>query len=236
METSSESQAQELTAKFAALEPWIYKFRIGGADYGGTISAREDERIAQFFQSIPRPRSILELGSLEGAHTIQLAARDGVERVVAIEGRAANIRKAELVRHSLGAEKIEFVQANLEETELSRFGKFDAVFCSGLLYHLPEPWKLLDQLPRSAPALFVWTHYADDLNAAEIREGFRGQVHHEGGPNEPLSGLSATAFWPTLGSLLKMLARSGYRTIHVIKNDATHPNSPAITLAAAVAD
>jgi hypothetical protein len=101
---------------------------------------------------------------------------------------------------------------------------------------LPEPWKLIEQLPRVAPALFIWTHYADDLHAGEIREGLRGKIHHEGGPDEPLSGMSATAFWPTLGSLMKLLTISGYRTIHVIENDPTHPNSPAVTLVATVAE
>ncbi len=232
-ETSSPA---ELTAEFARLAPWIFKFRVGEADYGGTISAIGDGRIPQFFQSVPRPKTILELGSLEGAHTVQLAAHPGVERVVAIEGRAANIHKAELVQRLLGVPNAEFVEANLETTALASFGQFDAVFCSGLLYHLPEPWKLVEQLPRVAPALFIWTHYADDLHAGEIREGLRGKIHREGGPDEPLSGMSATAFWPTLGSLMKLLTVSGYRTIHVIENDPTHPNSPAVTLVAKVAD
>jgi len=228
------SQSPELALEFAKLAPWVFKFSIRGADYGGDASVLDDARVAQFFHYVPRPATILELGSLEGAHTIQLAEHPGVERVVAIEGRAANIRKAELVQNLLCLRGAEFVQANLEETDLTTFGQFDAVFCSGLLYHLPEPWKLIEQLPRVAPALFIWTHYADDLTAKEVRHGLRGKVHVEGGPNEPLSGLSETAFWPTLGSLMKLLTTSGYRTIHVIKNDATHENSPAVTIAATV--
>ncbi len=224
----------ELAAQFAKLEPWVSRFRIGGADYGGKTSSVGDVRLAQFFRFVPRPGKILELGSLEGAHTIQLASQRGVTRVVALEGRAANIRKAELVQRLFRIRNAEFVQANLEEADLRTFGQFDAVFCCGLLYHLPEPWKLLEQLPRVAPALFIWTHYADDLCANEVRQGLRGQVHVEGGPNEPLSGMSETAFWPTLGSLLKLLTTSGYKTIHVIKNDAAHQNSPAVTVAASL--
>ncbi len=84
--------------------------------------------------------------------------------------------------------------------------------------------------------LFVWTHYSDDLIANETRHEMRGQVHVEGGPDEPLSGMSATAFWPTLGSLTKLLTRSGYRTIEFIRHDPTHQNSPAITFGARTAD
>ena len=228
------SPSTELAAEFAKLAPWIFKFRIGNADYGGNVSAIGDARLPQFFRYVPHPRTILELGSLEGAHTFQLAEQTGVERIVAIEGRAANIRKAELVQRIVPCPKVEFVQANLEETDLREFGHFDAVFCCGLLYHLPEPWKLLEHLSAVAPVLFVWTHYAEDLRANEIRHGLRGKVHLEGGPNEPLSGLSEMAFWPTLGSLVQMLSTSGYKTIQLIQNDATHQNSPAVTLVASV--
>lgn len=50
-------------------------------------------------------------------------------------------------------------------------GQFDAVFCSGLLCHLPEPWKLIEQMPRIAPKLFIWTHYPDDATADLVRRG-----------------------------------------------------------------
>lgn len=222
----------DLSAEFARLGPWIFKFRIGGVDYGGEIGAGGDIRLRQFFAFAPNPKRILELGSLEGAHTIQLAAHPGVEEVVAIEGRAANIAKAQLVKRLLGAENIRFVQGNLEEIQLSAFGQCDAVFCAGLLYHLPEPWHLVEQLGQLAPKLFLWTHYADDLSANETRHGCRGLIHREGGPNEPLSGMSETAFWPTLGSLLNLLTASGYETIQVLKNDPHHQNAPAVTIAA----
>lgn len=224
--------APELGWQFAKLGQWIYKFRINGADYGGEISAIGDERIEQFFRFVPKPRTILELGSLEGAHTVQLATHRGVKRVVAIEAREANIRKAEFVQKLLRVKNAKIVQANLETADLAAFGTFDAVFCSGLLYHLPEPWKLLAQLSRVAPALFLWTHYANEESANERRHGWPGQIHTEGGPNEPLSGMSATAFWPTQSALLEMLAASGYSSVEVIKNDTTHRNSPAITIAA----
>lgn len=224
----------QIIARVEALAPWVYKFRIEGADYGGSVSAVGDVRLEQFFRFVPHPRRILELGSLEGAHTIQLAARSGVEEVIAIEGRAANIVKAELVRRALRVSNVKFVQANLEEADLNRFGKFDAVFCVGLLYHLPEPWKLLEQLPRIAPHLFVWTHYADDQAANEIRGDYRGQLHREGGPEEPLSGMSETAFWPTLRALQQMLTASGYAAINILQDDVAHQNARAVTLTASV--
>lgn len=232
MNASEQQGSAEIAAEFARLAPWVFQFRIGDADYGGAVSASGDERLRQFFAFAPDARRILELGSLEGAHTVQLAAHVGVDEVVAIEGRAANIRKAQFVHRLFGIRNATILQKNLEETGLAAFGPFDAVFCSGLLYHLPEPWKLLEQLPRIAPRLFLWTHYAEDVSATEFRNGVRGRVHLEGGPNEPLSGMSATAFWPTLGALINLLTVSGYETIEILRNDLTHENSPAVTIAA----
>ena len=228
--------ASDLTAEFAKRAPWIFQFRIGGQDYGGGISAVGDGRIDQFFRFAPKAETILELGALEGAQTFILAGRPGVRRVLALEGREANLRKARFVQELLQVGNVEFAQANLEHAELAQFGKFDAVFCCGLLYHLPEPWKLLEQLSLLAPTLFIWTQYAAEEEAMDIDHGLRGKIHGEGGPDEPLSGLSPTAMWLTLASLRSVLQASGYQRIDVIHDDPKHANGPAVTIGARIGE
>jgi SAM-dependent methyltransferase len=222
----------ELAAEFEKLGPWVFQFEIDGATYGGGVGAIGDIRVEQFFDYVPEVRTILELGSLEGAQTFIMAERAGVSRVVALEGRQFNLRKARFVQQLLGIRNAEFFQANVEEADLAAYGKFDAVFCSGLLYHLPEPWKLIAQLPAIAPAVFIWTHYAKEEEATEVAPGLRGKICPEGGAEEPLSGMSATATWLTLESLVTLLKRSGYGSVDVIKDDPTHPNGPAVAIGA----
>jgi len=222
----------DLTAEFAKLAPWIFQFRIDGRDYGGAISAVGDVRVERFFRFAPKAVTILELGSLEGAHTFILAQRPGVKRVLALEGRELNLRKARFVQELLQISNAQFEQANLEETNLAAFGKFDAVFCSGLMYHLPEPWKLISQLPALAPNLFIWTHYAAEADAKIVSEGLRGKIHLEGGPEEPLSGLSPTATWLTLDCLMALLTASGYQSVELIYDDPKHVNGPSATIGA----
>ena len=201
----------DLKAEFAKLAPWVFKFRIDGTDYGGELSALTDPRVEQFFRFVPAAETILELGSLEGAHTFMLAEHPGVKRVLGLEGRERNLRKARFVQELLHIRNAEFGQANLEETDFSALGKFDAIFCSGLIYHLPEPWKLIEKLSAIAPKLFIWTHYAPDAEAEVISNGLRGRIFVEGGSEEPLSGMSPTSMWLTLGSLITSLTTSGYR-------------------------
>ena len=224
----------DLTAEFEKLAPWIFQFRIDGHDYGGAISAVGDMRVDQFFRFAPDAARILELGALEGAHTFILAEHPGVKRVVALEGREANLRKARFVQELLRVENAEFAQINLENGDPTAFGNFDAVFCSGLLYHLPEPWRLIKQLPAIAPKLFIWTHYATESEAQVLPDGRRGKIHFEGGPDEPLSGMSPTATWLTLGSLISTLTASGYKSVEIIFNDPEHPSAPAVTIGAAI--
>lgn len=225
-------QQMDIAHEFERRNPWVTKFRIDGREYGGHFDAMNDGRISQFFHYFPNTSTILELGALEGGHSFSLANQPTVKRVVAAEGRPSNIERALFVQGLIGTHKVEFVEANLEDFDLLAFGKFDTVFCSGLLYHLPEPWTLIERCAQVSPNLFIWTHYAGENEVEKVLHGFRGKWHGEQGLRDPLSGLSKKSFWPTLGSLFNMLTRNGYRTVHIIENEVEHSNGPAVTLAA----
>lgn len=222
----------DIAREFERRKPWVTKFVIDGREYGGYFDAVNDGRLSQFFEYFPHARTVLELGALEGGHSLGIASRTSVQRIVAIEGRRSNIEKARFVQKLLGTDKIEFVEANLQDLDPLASETFDAVFCSGLLYHLPEPWKLIARCAQISPNLFIWTQYAGEEEARKVVHGFRGKWYREGGLFDPLSGLSAESFWPTLGSLFGMLTRNGYKTIHLIENNLEHPHGPAVTLAA----
>jgi SAM-dependent methyltransferase len=223
---------RDLAAEFARLGPWVYQFEVAGKTYGGGISAVGDLRVERFFRYAPNATTILELGALEGAHSVIFAKRPGVKRVVSLEGRESNLRKARFIQELLEIRNVEFAQANLEHADLKQFGKFDALFCCGLLYHLPAPWQLLEQLPAIAPLVFIWTQYAAEDEASDIGEGLRGKTQIEGGADEALSGMSPTATWLTLPSLRDLLSVSGYTSVDVIHDDPSHPNGPAVTIGA----
>jgi SAM-dependent methyltransferase len=228
----TEEKFTDIGAEFEKLQPWITKFRIEGADYGGNFDAMNDARIAQFFEIFPRAENIIELGSLEGGHSFALARNPTVKRVLAIEGREKNIEKAKLVQKILGDKKTEFVQGDLEKLDFQQFGAFDAVFCSGLLYHLPKPWELIPKLARISPNIFIWTQISEEAKAKKMREGWRGKIYREGGFFDPLSGLSKKSFWLSFGSLISLLTVNGYKEVKIIEHNLAHPNGAAVTLAA----
>jgi hypothetical protein len=219
----------DLHAKFAALGPWATKFIIDGREYGGTMPVMGKPIMDQFFSAFPDCRRVLEPGCLEGAHSIELAARPHVRRVVAIDGKPTNLVKARFIQSIYGDQKIRFVEQNLETADLSRYGRFDVVLCLGILYHLPEPWLFLRQCREVSPNLFLATHYS--LEAEAVAAGYNGRWYVEGDLSDPLSGLSARSFWPTRDDLLRLLTDTGYRHPTIIQ-DQPHPNGPLIRLAA----
>lgn len=213
--------------EFKRYAPWITRYRIGDRDYGGDAELVDDARIANFIDVFPGCRTVLELGSLEGAHSFSLARR--VEHVTAIEGRAANLAKSHVVQRLLGVDNVTFVEADLEAAELEHLGRFDALFCVGLLYHLRRPWLLLDRFPGWSDRVFLQTHFADA--AEETLDGLAGRSYAEYGSRDPLSGLSQTSFWLTLPALTGRLEQNGY-AVRELERDVNHPNGPIVTLVA----
>jgi SAM-dependent methyltransferase len=226
---TSNWRANDIAAGFARRDPWVTRFRINGRLHGGRFAAGDDPRLVLFDRAFPDARSVLELGSLEGGHALALAAR-GL-RVTGVEGRSANVSKARWVQQVLGERSVQFRQADLERTPLRTFGVFDVLFCARLLYHLPDPGALLNQIADSADGLFLWSHYArPDLVTGE-RGDLRGHAY-EHGLADPLSGLSPTSWWVTLEDLMARLRDVGFPRVWILDDFPDHPHGPCVTLVA----
>ena len=131
------ARPEDIERAFAAAGPWRSRFTIDGRSYGGELPYQEDGRVADFFEWVGTPASVLELGSLEGAHSAQIAAAPSVERLLCLEGRAENVRRARVAMEVLGlSQHVRVEHVDLDDADLSAFGHFDAAFCAGVLYHL----------------------------------------------------------------------------------------------------
>lgn len=223
----------DVAAEFERHEPWVTKFHVDGAAYGGWYDAAADPRLAIFRRQFPEARRVLELGSLEGGHSLAVAAWSGIESVVAVEGRRRNLERARFVQSLMGRANVTFTQASLETLDLAALGRFDVVLCMGLLYHLPEPWSLLERVASCSDGLFLWTHYAPQGRARAQRRGYEGRIYYEWRfLYEPLSGLSFRSFWPTQSALVRMLGDCGLGRVVVLEDQPEHEHGPAILLSA----
>ncbi|MEB8584318.1 class I SAM-dependent methyltransferase, partial [Bacillus cereus] len=77
---------------------------------------------------------ILDLACLEGHYAIEFAMQGAT--VVGIEGRESNIQKAIFAKDLLRLENLTFYQDDVRNLSAEKYGHFDIVLCSGILYHL----------------------------------------------------------------------------------------------------
>lgn len=219
-----------LSDAFERRGPWVTGVEIDGRIYGrGT--RHKSPRLREFFQAFPEASRgrVLEPGSLEGAMTLELARR--ACEVVGVEGRAESVERAEFLKGLFAAENVAFHVADLERENLSAYGEFDAVFCCGLLYHLARPRHFVERLAAVSQNLYLDTQYARPEWELTEREGLRGWVREED-PRDPQSGLSETAFWPTLDELYRLLSESGYGSVEALSVLPENRHGPRIHIAA----
>jgi SAM-dependent methyltransferase len=109
---------------------------------------------------------IADLGCLEGGFSVEFA-RLGFQ-VVGVEVRATNFAACAHVKAKTSLPNLTFI--NDDAWNLGAYGPFDAIFCSGLLYHLDKPKAFLEMLSLQATRLLILhTHFTDSRGSlAEI--------------------------------------------------------------------
>jgi SAM-dependent methyltransferase len=129
-------------------------------------------------------KTIVDLGCLEGGFTL-LFAQAGME-ALGIEAREMNIEKCEYVAKAFELPNLRFALDDVRN--IQSHGRFDAVFCSGLLYHLDDPTAYLRTLSRvTKRVLIIDTHYSRAPDRWLDRLAHRvGIVSSHTGPPHPM--------------------------------------------------
>jgi len=225
----------DLRGEFEKRGPWVTRFWVDGEALGGSqYDPTGDMRIAMF-KSASGPlagKRLLELGPLEGGHTLQLA-REGAS-VLAIEGREANFRRCLFIKDLFALDNAEVILGDLRDVDLNTLGRFDSIFNVGVLYHLNKPWTLLTSLGKVSSRMFLSTHCAPSEKANVTIEvdghRLRGMRWREGSVKDPLSGLQKHSFWPTRESLDEMLILTGWKQVRWLDYTPDHVNGPIASL------
>lgn len=197
-----------------------------------TLPPAPDGRLTRIVQAVSdlagKPFSqlrVLDLACAEGHYAIE-CARHGAE-VVGIEFREESLAKARFVQNHLGLDRLTFHQDDVRNLSKDRYGEFDVVICSGILYHLDVPdvfhfvHRIYDVCTR---LVFFDTEVAlRPIETVEF-EGFRYHgdwfIEHEEGSDEKtrMSNLWASvdntrSFWFTHSSLANLMGRAGFTSL-----------------------
>ena len=187
-----------------------------------------------------RDLRVLEMGPLEGHHSV-IIEKMGARENIAIESRDDNLAKCQRIKQKYGLDRTTFLRGDIEKLSDGRerpqfSGRFDIIFCVGVLYHLPEPAKALAWFASQADVLFLGTHYTEPNEKADATydhngKTYRGKTFREDGIENPISGMSPTSLWPYEGDLIKMIKDAGYSRVSVLGRDLLN-NTPHITVLA----
>ena len=175
---------------------------------------------------------VLDLACLEGLYGIELARR-GAE-VVGIEGREANVAKARFAQEALALRNITFVQDDVRNLSVEKYGRFDVVLCLGILYHLdaPDVFQFVERVSEVCKRLaIIDTHVGINSNKSYNYQGheYHGWSYTEHTPGSTketrLKSLRASldnekSFWLTRPSLFNLLSRTGFTSVYTCQNPA----------------
>ncbi|MER7266812.1 phytanoyl-CoA dioxygenase family protein [Micromonospora carbonacea] len=212
---------REIQRRAKELEPWVNGFEFEGiryaegSDHGYLLSQDPADRARAFYEAFPGATRILELGALEGADTLALARQPGTS-ILGLEGREENLRRAEFVMEVHGATNVELRIADVETLDFATLGRFDAVLCAGLLYHVREPWALLKDAARVSNGIYLSTHYWGSSDGLETLDGYSVKHVREEHPEPQARGLSVDVRWLDRASLFAALENAGFVEIEVL--------------------
>jgi 2-polyprenyl-3-methyl-5-hydroxy-6-metoxy-1,4-benzoquinol methylase len=165
---------------------------------------------------------VLDLACLEGHYAIEFAAH-GAE-ATGIEGRAVSVTKCDYAKDALGLERAMFVQGDVRDFSAEKYGKFDIIICSGILYHLPadDIWQLIKAMHVACTGIllldtFVSLNGRNEVNVAGValRGHYYGEHEHGGDKAASLwaSLDNERSFWFTAPSLMNMLLKAGFTSV-----------------------
>lgn len=239
-------EREEILAARAELEikygPWIAHKTYLGADVYTTekelpIGFPAVVRLVEDFIDKPfNELRVLDLACFEGGMSIECAQHGA--SVLGIEGREANIKKAIFTKDMLGLSNLEFIQDDVRNLSVAKYGTFDVVICSGILYHLhyPDCFHFIESISSVCKnLLYLNTHFVGngpwepDFDLGELETvNHRGTLYygrsifeHSKDDSQEIKNTrtcssldNAYSFWLTYDSLRASVLNSNFRSFY----------------------
>lgn len=143
--------AHELQRELEIEPQWMFPWRLGpgvetpliGSNLPSVHRTRMElmERPVREALAAAGPHATaLDIACCEGWFAHRLIAW-GAQRVVGVDLREVNIRRAELVRQhfEIPRQRLQFVRSDIFALDPEELGRFDVVLMLGLVYHLEDP-------------------------------------------------------------------------------------------------
>ena len=154
-------------------------------------------------------------------------ALQGAE-TIGVEIREANIKKAIFCKEVLNIRNLEFRQDDVRKVSVESYGRFDAIICSGIFYHLPATdainlAKTMYEMVNRLIVLDVRVAFEPKKRVVYDGNEYWGTIFREHPDNataeEKAKRLwysidNTTSFWFTRPSLINILSENGFSSIY----------------------
>lgn len=221
---------------------------IPGIPNSGKSKLFDDQRVKWWIEKASgvTNKKILELGPLEGGHTYMMS-QAGAQDILSIESNLISFLKCLVIKNHFNI-SAKFLLGDFNKYLNNTDEIFDLVICSGVLYHMTEPNKLLENIARVSKKIAIWTHYYDEKiisSREDLALKFKKTPHVAKLNNKNIfmyeqqyldalnwdgfcGGSTPISYWLTKDTLLGFFTDIGMR-IEIHEDNLTHPNGPAMT-------
>jgi tRNA (mo5U34)-methyltransferase len=199
---------------------WFHTIDLGD----GVVTPGEDDTPGKL-ATIGLPadlsgRTVLDVGAWDGFFSFE-AERRGARRVVAVDPSAWRPGRPEnewggkagfdLARRALGSRVEDLDLDDLLQLSPDTVGTFDVVLFLGVLYHLPDPFPLLERVAAVTGDLLILETHADLLGLRRP-----AMAHY---PGSEVDGDRSTWWGPNPALLRALLHRLGFAQVDVVHVD-----------------
>lgn len=169
---------------------------------------------------------VLDLGCLDGIFSIEFA-NQGAE-TIGIDIREDNIVKCQFYKEVMNLKNVQFITDDVRNVTKDKYGQFDIIICSGLLYHLdvPDSFILLENLFKAVnDVLIIDTHFSQHPNKKIVykENEYAGNYFNEFPEDTPLhkqlklrlaAYKNPNSFWFSRPSLVNYLSACGFSSVY----------------------
>lgn len=236
----------ELAAEVGTDPAWMYPWSLSRRVVTPVLDSELPSIHATRAELIEGPVREALADAGRGATALDLACNEGwfshrlldwgAARVVGVDIRGENIRRAELVRQHFGIprERLELVEGDAYELQPERYGAFDVVLLLGLLYHVENPMGLIrrayaltrslcvieSQLTRQTDPIVHGWGVSEQWVTADGSFAARIESDSEGNPLASATGVLSLI--PNRVALEQMARLAGFTNVKFAQADARH--------------
>jgi ubiquinone/menaquinone biosynthesis C-methylase UbiE len=221
------------------LGPWFYRFEFPGGlqttpaippsvvDIFDTRLHMLTSVVDAHFGNRLREIDCLDIGCHEGFYSLAMA-RHGVRKVIGVDAREENLRRARFVAEGMGVTAVEYRKGSVETLAADVGQSFPLTLFLGVLYHVEDPMRCLRQVAAVTGELCVIeTQVVDEVEGAtewgsrewtRPYQGILALIDETGefaaGNRE--TGVTPMATCPSPRALIFMLRQAGFRRAEIL--------------------